>query len=190
MRNIVHVLAATALALPLLIAAGTGTAAPTTPPADKAAPAAPATPPAAGAAADGEKVVGPPEVAWKDMTGPQRGKFMKAVIVPKMKPLFQEFDAKEFAKFGCDTCHGKDAKAKKFKMPNPEIHALPGSHEAFDVMMKKKPSWAKWAPFMSEKVVPTMATLMGLPKFDPAKPDPGAFGCANCHTIDKKLGVK
>jgi hypothetical protein len=186
MRKHPSVLVATAaVALPFLLTVGAGSAAP----GDKA-PAAPATPPAAAGAAAGEKVVGPPEVAWKDMTGAQKGKYMKVVVTPKMKAVFQAFDGKEFAKFGCDTCHGKDPKAKKFKMPNAEIHALPGSREAFEVVMKEKPSWPKMAEFMSQKVEPQMATLLGLPEFDPKKPEAGGFGCMNCHTVDKKLGVK
>jgi cytochrome c553 len=132
------------------------------------------------------KVVGPPEVAWKDLTKEQKAKYMKAAVTPKMKVVFQEFDPKLFAKFNCATCHGKEAKKREFKMPNPEIHPLPGSEAAFMEMMKKKPSWEKWAKFMGEKVEPQMATLLGKPVFDPKKPDPAAFGCGGCHTIEKK----
>src|SRR3954466_10799023 len=81
---------------------------------------------AAGAGAPAAKVVGPPEVAWKDMTKDQKMKFMKAVVTPKMKVTFQKFDPKMFEKFNCGTCHGKDAKDREFKMPNPkaDIHPL------------------------------------------------------------------
>ena len=54
------------------------------------------------------KTVGPPEVAWKDMTLKQKKAYMKAAVEPTMKPIFREFDAKEFKKFDCVTCHGKD----------------------------------------------------------------------------------
>jgi cytochrome c553 len=134
----------------------------------------------------GAKVVGPPEVAWKDLTKEQKGRYMKAVVVPKMKVVFQEFNPKLFKDFGCATCHGKEAKAREFKMPNPEIHPLPGTPEKFMAMMKKKPSWERWTKFMGGDVEPTMAGLLGKPVFDPKKPEPGAFGCAGCHTIDKK----
>ncbi len=43
--------------------------------------------------------------------------FMKKQVVPTMRPLFQAFDAKKYANFGCKTCHGKNAKENKFKMP-------------------------------------------------------------------------
>jgi hypothetical protein len=135
----------------------------------------------------GAKVVGPPEVAWKDMTKEQKGKFMKAVVMPKMKPTFQSFDAKEFEKFNCATCHGKAGKEREFKMPNPEIHALPDNTPEFMALMKKKPTWPKWAKFMGEEVTPQMAALLGMPHFDPKKPVEGAFGCAKCHTMKKGL---
>lgn len=108
----------------------------------------------------------------------QRGKFMAMVVVPRMRPVFQAFDSKEFAEFGCKTCHGKNARERGFEMPNPEILALPSTHAEFSALMKEKPEWVK---FMSEKVTPEMASLLGAP-FDPQNPPPGAFGCGNCHT--------
>jgi hypothetical protein len=164
-----------ALALPVLFAtAAIGHAAPDAAPAP------------AGAAAAPEKVVGPPEVAWKDMTVEQRGKYMKAVVTPKMKVLFQDYDAGLFEKVNCATCHGKDAKARKFKMPSPELHPLPATPAAFQAALKKKPSWPKWTKFMSEKVEPQMAALLGMVPFDPKKPNPAAFSCMGCHTLEGK----
>jgi hypothetical protein len=148
--------------------------------------AAPEGAPAAAASPEPKEVVGPPKVAWKDMTKEQKGKYMKAVVTPKMKVAFQEFDPKVFKTFNCATCHGKEAKAREFKMPNPEIHPLPPTPEAYMAMMKKKPEWEKWSKFMGEQVEPKMAGLLALPVFDPKKPDPGAFGCQGCHTIAKK----
>ena len=131
------------------------------------------------------KTAGPPEVAWKDMSKEQKAKFMKTVIVPKMKVAFQKFDPKAFEKFGCATCHGKDAKAREFKMPNPEIHALPNSEEGFKAMLKKKPDWERWAKFMGGEVEPKTAALLGMAPFDPKKPDPNSFGCNRCHVVKK-----
>jgi hypothetical protein len=129
---------------------------------------------------------GPPAIAWKDMTAKQKGKFMKDVVVPKFKPLFQEFDGKKFAKFECQTCHGEKAKELKFKMPTPGIHPLPGTPEAFQAKMKQEADWPKFVEFMKDKVTPTMATTLGLPAFDHTKPEAGGFGCQNCHTIEGK----
>ena len=132
--------------------------------------------------AAGAKVVGPPEVAWKDMTVEQKGKYMKEVVVPKMKPAFQTFDADEFKKFGCPVCHGDKAKEKKFKMPNAGLPELPGDQAGFATLMEKKPKMMK---FMGEVVKPEMAKLLGLPEFDPKKPEAGGFSCGNCHTFKK-----
>lgn len=152
--------------------------------ADKpAAPAAPS-PAAASAApaAPAAKVAGPPK-PWKDMKGPERGKYMKDVVVPQMRVAFQAFDAGEFEKFGCETCHGDKPKARKFKMPNPDIPALPATPAGFGPLMEKKPKMMK---FMAETVKPQMAALLGLPEFDPKKPEAGGFGCTGCHTVKKE----
>jgi hypothetical protein len=129
------------------------------------------------------KVVGPPDVAWKEMTAAQKGKFMKDVVVPQMKVAFQEFDADEFKKFGCPTCHGDKGKANKFKMPAAELPSLPGSQAGFATLMEKKPKMMK---FMGETVKPQMAKLLGLPEFDPKKPEAGGFSCGGCHTFKKE----
>jgi len=136
-----------------------------------------------GKPAEGGAVVGPPTVPWKDMTKEQKGKYMKAAVMPKMKPLFQAYDADAYKKFDCRTCHGKDAKAKEFKMPNAELPVLPGTMAGFGELQKKKPKAMK---FMAETVKPQMAALLGLPDFDPKKPDPKAFGCMACHTNKKE----
>jgi hypothetical protein len=150
-----------------------------------AAPDAAAPPPAPAPAptAPSEPVVGPPQVAWKDMTKQQRGKYMNAVVMPKMKEIFTAFDAKEFEKVTCATCHGAGAKDGSFHMPNPDILVLPGTPAEFEALAKQKPEWMK---FMATKVKPEMAKLLGLPEFDPKNPQPGTFGCSSCHTSNKK----
>lgn len=130
-----------------------------------------------------EAVVGPPKVAWKDMTKPQRAKYMKAAVLPKMRELFTAFDAKAFPEVNCKTCHGKGMEDHSFKMPNPDIAQLPADKAGFMALMKKKPEWVK---FMMEKVKPTMTELLGLEAFEPEHPKPDAFGCQNCHTSKGK----
>jgi hypothetical protein len=131
-----------------------------------------------------EPVVGPPQVAWKDMTKEQQGHYMAKVVVPKMKPLFVAFSDKDFGKdFGCKTCHGEAAeKTHKFDMPNAGIFVLPATMPEFEALGKDKPEYMK---FMATQVEPEMATLLGLEKFDPANPKPGTFGCLACHTQEK-----
>ena len=43
----------------------------------------------------------------------------------------------------------------------------------------------KMVKFMGEIVKPQMAALLGVPEFDPKKPEAGGFGCMSCHTMKK-----
>jgi hypothetical protein len=138
--------------------------------------------PAGARVAEG-KAVGPPEVAWKDMTFKQKKAYMKDAVLPTMKPIFQTFDAKEFKKFTCQTCHGDDGAERKFKMPSNDIHPLPNTKEAFEAKLKTEPKWPAWTKFMAEKVEPAMGKLLAVAVFDPQKPVEGAFSCANCHKL-------
>jgi len=126
----------------------------------------------------GGKVVGPPDVAWKDMTHEQQAKFMGEVVMPKFKPMFQSFDPKAFAEFNCHTCHGKGSVDKTFKMPNPDIYVLPEAPEDFQKLGAQKPGWMKLMPQVEEE----MAKTLGMPAYNPAAPDPSQFGCYGCHT--------
>ncbi|MEO6777178.1 MAG: hypothetical protein ABI467_29895 [Kofleriaceae bacterium] len=114
------------------------------------------------------------------LTHQQQSEFMKKHVVPTMKPLFQKFDAKRFANFGCKTCHGKDPKKAKFKMPTSD---LPKLDFAALKAGKQKPTTAK---FMGDVVEPGMAKLLQRPVYNPDKPDKNQFGCLDCHTEKKK----
>jgi hypothetical protein len=130
------------------------------------------------------KVAGPPEIAWKDMNFKQKRAYMKAAVIPAMKPVFQEFDAKMFKNFTCETCHGKDGADRKFKMPSNDIKPLPDTPEAFQAKMKAEATWPKWVDFMSKKVEPEMAKLLGVPAYDPKAPVEGALSCKACHKLE------
>ena len=130
------------------------------------------------------KAVGPPEVAWKDMTFKQKKAYMKEAVQPTMKPIFQAFDAKEFKKFTCQTCHGDDGPERKYKMPSNDIHPLPNTKEAFEAKLKTEPTWPKFTEFMAQKVEPAMGKLLDVPVFDPKKPVEGAFSCGACHKLE------
>lgn len=117
------------------------------------------------------------------MTPEQKGKYMGAVVMPRMKELFVAFDSKEFGNFSCGTCHGNDAKERQFKMPNPNLPVLPGDEAGFGALMKDHPDVMK---FMAEKVKPEMAKLLGMPERGPNNHEPTAFGCTHCHTTAKK----
>lgn len=120
-------------------------------------------------------------INWETMSKPERKEYMKKVVLPKMKPLFQNFNAKDFKEFRCTTCHGKGARTGEYKMPNPDLPKLPATKEGFQKLSKDKP---KWMEFMSKTVKPTMADLLGMKPFDP-KTGKG-FSCGNCHTDEKK----
>jgi hypothetical protein len=171
-----HILSSLVLALGIAACGGSSSesAEPTPAPAEPAV--TPAEPPP-----DDGPVVGPPQVAWKDMDKKQRGRYMVKVVVPAMEPLFKGFDAKRFAEFNCATCHGKGAADQSFKMPNPDILALPGPDrpDDFKPIFEKHPDMVK---FMGGKVMPEMAKLLGREPFDYKNPKPDAFGCLNCHT--------
>ena len=130
------------------------------------------------------KTVGPPEVAWKDLTYDQKKAYMKAKVQPTMKPIFQAFDAKKFKTFNCQTCHGDDGPDRKYKMPSNDIHPLPNSKEGFEAKLKAEPTWPKWTKFMAEGVEPAMGKLLAIPVFNPRKPVEGALSCGNCHKLE------
>lgn len=142
------------------------------------APAAPAeSASAAPASTEAEKAPGPVAGAKKfdDMNDDERKEHMKKVVVPRMAEVFREHDAKEFAKFGCSTCHGPGAKNGDFHMPSASLPKLSVAN-GFEKHMKKSPAMTK---FMMEKVVPAMAETIGEAPFDP-KTGKG-FGCFECH---------
>ena len=113
------------------------------------------------------------------LTHEEQTDFMKKTVVPTMKPIFQKFDAKHYKDFGCKTCHGKDPKASKYKMPTPDLPKLD-----FVALKagKQKPNIAKW---MGEEIEPGMAKLLQRPVYNPEKPDPSQFGCLDCHQQKK-----
>jgi hypothetical protein len=137
--------------------------------------------PAAGAPAAGAPAAGAPAaaaspaptVAFKDMTNDQKLQHMKTVIAPTMGKIFTAYDPKDFAKFGCATCHGE-----KKEDPHKALPKLTLSGDGFKKLSAEKPAIMK---FMSEQVVPAMAKAMNEKPFDPATHQ--GFGCGGCHTV-------
>ena len=111
------------------------------------------------------------------LTHEEKMDFMKKQVVPTMKPLFQDFDKKKFANFGCKTCHGKDPVKSKYKLPNP---ALPKLDFAALKAGKQAP---KVAEFMEKSVKPGMAKLLQQPEMSVSNPT--GFGCLECHQMKK-----
>ena len=112
-------------------------------------------------------------LAWRDMNDEQRGAYMRETVMPEMRAMFQEHDAERFADFGCATCHGENAREVGFHMPNGVAPLDPSRLGA--IFASEQPM----AQFMTQRVWPRMAELLGEPPFDPAT---GAgFSCFNCH---------
>ncbi len=128
-------------------------------------------------AGSGDGSGAPAEEWWDKLPHQEQMDYMKNHVVPTMKPLFQKFDAKHYANFGCKTCHGKDPKKSKYKMPNP---GLPKLDFAALKAGKQKPKIAKW---MGEVVKPEMAKLLKMPEY--TESNPKGFGCLECHDQKK-----
>jgi len=112
-----------------------------------------------------------PDVPFDELDHDQRIQFMKQVVMPAMKPLFQAHDPGKFAKFGCKTCHGEAADRGEFHMPSDAIPKLD-----FADMSKFKPADIEW---MKNEIKPTMARLLKQPEYSPE--NPRGFGCLECH---------
>ena len=125
-------------------------------------------------AASGEPA--PPAFDFDKLNHQAKLDFMRKKVMPPMKRAFQEFDAKKFAGFNCKTCHGKDPRATKYKMPNPELPKL-------DFAALKAGKHPKMAEFMNKVVKPEMAKLLQQPEYTEANPK--GFGCLECHEVKK-----
>lgn len=99
---------------------------------------------------------------------------MGARVKPEMGRLFKTFNAKAYADFDCETCHGPDMDKVDFHMPN-SLYALP----AENTIAEAKDYDEKTTEFMMNEVVPTFAKLLR------EKPgDPAGVTCFTCHPKD------
>ena len=112
---------------------------------------------------------------WSDsMPKEQQIAFMKQRVVGPLAKTFKEHDSGRYADFSCKTCHGA-----QYQNPHAFLPHLKLQGENLTAF-KDDPEVAK---FMHEKVVPAMASAMGMPEYD-MKTHQG-FGCGGCHAIDK-----
>jgi hypothetical protein len=115
-----------------------------------------------------------PDVPFDKLEHEQRIEFMKQKVMPVMEPIFKNHEPKEYAEFGCVTCHGKQALEGHFDMPSTDIPKLD-----FRDMSKWKPADLAW---MNNEVKPAMAKLLSEAESSPEIPT--GFGCHNCHTTE------
>jgi hypothetical protein len=123
-----------------------------------------------------DTIEGPPR-PWGEMTHEERGAYMARAVVPRMGALFAEYDAERYADLDCSTCHGPDASARGFEMPNPSL--LPLSPSGTEGQRHTVDQYPEGVRFMFNRVVPTMRALLGEPEFDPATGE--GFTCFDCH---------
>jgi hypothetical protein len=126
------------------------------------------------AGGEGSAAVVLPDVPFEKLDQDQRAEFMKQKVVPVMKPLFQNHDPKDFAEFGCQTCHGEQVKDGHFDMPNAKLPKL-----NFKDMSKFKKEDIEW---MGKEIEPAMGKILNLPLYSEANPK--GFGCLACHTME------
>jgi hypothetical protein len=118
----------------------------------------------------------PPVDAFQALPREEQLKIMKTKVLPAMTKAFKAFDKKEFAKFGCKTCHGAKSVADgTYQMPNPDLPPLDFA------AIEAGTQHPKTAAFMKEKVNPQMAELLGKTQYTPDNPT--GFGCLHCHTM-------
>jgi hypothetical protein len=134
---------------------------------EPAAPAASTEPPATAAATKEEE--------FDDLPVEKKAEIMRTKVVPTLGALFKEHDAREFASFGCATCHGP----KKDKSPQTVLPKLHLSNGGYGKLARLHP---ETVAFMANKVVPAMAEILHEPVWDPATKK--GFGCAGCHAVD------
>ena len=112
---------------------------------------------------------------WSDsMTKEQQVAFMSKNVVGPLGKTFKDHDSAYYADFSCKTCHGPNRQDPHAFLPHLKLEGE--NLTAF----KTDPEIAK---FMHEKVVPAMASAMGMPEYD-MKTHQG-FGCGGCHALDK-----
>jgi hypothetical protein len=116
------------------------------------------------------------DMEFDKLSHEEQVKFMKTKVNPPMKAAFQKFDPKDYAHFGCKTCHGKNPQKTKYKMPNPDLKPLD-----FAAIQAGKED-PKMIEFMSKTVKPEMAKIMGVPEMTETQ---DGFGCLACHTQKK-----
>lgn len=121
------------------------------------------------------------QLAWADMSQEQRGEYMANVVVPRLRPVFQQFDAEEFAEFNCATCHGDNAQEVGFRMPN-GLHPL-NPTQIPSMFESEDPEVQRVAQFMAGEVTPLMTELLGAAPYDPETHQ--GFGCMSCHSAQE-----
>lgn len=123
-----------------------------------------------------EHVIAGPPKPWTEMDTNERRRYMAEHVLPTMAELFTDFDAERYADFSCTTCHGDNAGAVGFHMPNRLPLLWPSGTPEQRRMVELQPDMAR---FMFNRVLPTMTQLLGQPAWN--NEEKTGFSCFNCH---------
>lgn len=104
--------------------------------------------------------------AWQRLDFEARKQFMREVVMPTMRPLFEEVDAERFASFTCISCHGQGAGDGTFAMPSSDLPPLGGPPAEMEDEARQRV-----VEFMRKTVKPKMAELLG----------EAELRCSTCH---------
>lgn len=99
-------------------------------------------------------------------------------VLPRASDLFTSWDAGRYGEtFSCATCHGEDAQARAFAMPNPALPVLypTGTVGQEEVLAQ----YTEACTFMYSRLVPSMQAMLAAETFDPATGR--GFTCFSCH---------
>lgn len=119
----------------------------------------------------------PPPMPWAEMDHEARRAHMVQHVLPASTDLFAEWDAARYQDFSCQTCHGADASARDFAMPNPALITLYPTGTIGQERVLREHTEA--CTFMFSRLVPAMQTMLGAPDYDPATHE--GFTCFSCH---------
>lgn len=114
---------------------------------------------------------------WDTLSFDHKLTYMTDTVLPQMQQLFDDASPRAI-QLSCATCHGTDALAVQYAMPN-DLYPLqfqsPTLPDTFD-----SPEQEAWAYFMRDDVSVTMAALLKQ-DFDDEFVLQGTFTCLSCH---------
>ena len=139
---------------------------------------------ACGASSPAAKSSSPPVVvddSWAKSSWEDRHDLMTWTVLPSMAKRFQTFRGEPSPSLSCRTCHGADAEAVLYALPN-SLPALSRAH--MPSRASPDPRTARMVAFMEDEVTPAVAEMLGLRVVSPTSNEvrvAGTFSCFTCH---------
>lgn len=100
---------------------------------------------------------------WATLDFESRHTVMTFTVLPNMARTWRDFERTQYPEMTCRTCHGRDAEAVSYRMPNPALRPIDPAHAPSGPV----------ARFMAQTMVPRMIDLIGT--------TPEHFSCNACH---------